>query len=172
MQPVSIHARAGRATTLTGACMASFFVSIHARAGRATVYLSLFGGNKDEFQSTLARGERLTLGRIFSLSRMFQSTLARGERPEYSLSISVVLKVSIHARAGRATAALTGLSSAAHGFNPRSRGASDMISTGRMLAAQRFQSTLARGERHDSISIRYIVLTVSIHARAGRATVT
>ena len=56
------------------------------------------------FQSTLARGERLFILLLALFRKQFQSTLARGERPGKPAEGGNAMKVSIHARAGRATA--------------------------------------------------------------------
>ena len=146
---VSIHARAGRATSRTILWRMAFPVSIHARAGRATRN----GGSRRRFSERVsihARAGRATdvsdaLEIIvlsfnprsrgasdyvdaagFSAFHVFQSTLARGERP------------------------------VSRTFGHMGNGV--------------FQSTLARGERRAFGIYLDAAFLVSIHARAGRAT--
>ncbi len=77
-------------------------VSIHARAWRAT-----FGGDMNDgnamFQFTPARGGRPRFPLGTSHASMFQFTPARGGRRQVPLVERVDLRVSIHARAWRAT---------------------------------------------------------------------
>ena len=99
----------------------------------------------------------------------FQSTLPRGERPTAAKDIVEPTDVSIHAPAGGATvcrlktftsepkfqstlprgerqvSSIMGISS--DGFNPRSRGGSDVRHPFYLRFKFRFQSTLPRGER-------------------------
>ena len=148
-----------------------FLVSIHARAGRATNIAFPSFAPLFLFQSTLARGERLV--KLFGFgdkSTLFQSTLARGERPKFDQILIRAWIVSIHARAGRATGQKR--------RNGRLRWFQSTLARGERLpkderreyARAKFQSTLARGERHYSPLTTAEGETVSIHARAGRAT--
>ncbi len=124
LQLVSIHARAQRATAFGfgGAGTALLFqstpahsgrrgararrehrvcVSIHARAQRATTGVGILAKNL-AFQSTPAHsGRRRTTVRRSSVIS-FQSTPAHSGRPEI-LGKCVIYRVSIHARAQRAT---------------------------------------------------------------------
>ena len=76
------------------------------------------------FQSTLPRGERLSIQRVLRRAFQFQSTLPRGERP-----------------CAPDTWTISG------NFNPRSHEGSDCISIQHAAGYQKFQSTLPRGER-------------------------
>ena len=146
-QPVSIHARAGRATftimawvrrdgfnsRTRGACDVAgrelvrvVLVSIHARAGRATPD---------------ARPRR---------------------RPG---------QVSIHARAGRATRPGGASRNCAKSFNSRTRGACDLalVDADKLLA--RVSIHARAGRATDDLGAEQRLVGVSIHARAGRATI-
>ena len=99
---ISIHAPARGATHCTCAGSSHFIISIHAPARGATALPSALQGRlpdfnprsregsdwgawctwttAEEFQSTLPRGERLSLLKRSFSSWLFQSTLPRGER--------------------------------------------------------------------------------------------
>ncbi len=123
---VSIHARAGRATRLAPNTSGAATVSIHARAGRATALKAQLGWT-DEFQFTPARGGRRLswlyclpcfcfnsrprgagdrpVGEIAAASAGFNSR-PRGAGDKLLLRMRHLHRVSIHARAGRATATI------------------------------------------------------------------
>ena len=103
---------------------------------------------------------RLQWGRVFEdaeiwLRRAGQDPLAR---------------VSIHARARRATVRIRCLASAPAGFNPRPRAAGDCGYKIFVSPEYRFQSTPARGGRRHLLPAMKLSKIVSIHARARRAT--
>ena len=84
---------------------------------------------------------------MISTANMFQSTLARGERLHQNYFFLQHNRVSIHARAGRATHPRPREPNPIRSFNPRSRGASDYSMIYGLCKLRKFQSTLARGER-------------------------
>jgi len=99
---VSIHARARRATLRHIQSAVTSEVSIHARARRATCR----SGSKQlgtAFQSTPARGGRPAFNPAARQTKLFQSTPARGGRLEVRRMSPSEARVSIHARARRAT---------------------------------------------------------------------
>ena len=104
---------------------------------------------RDRFQSTLPRGERRAVGIACPVGRIdrFQSTLPRGER----LVNTCVSRMFV-------------------GFNPRSRGGSDVKPRCRRWRHSRFQSTLPRGERPAMLARQTDLARVSIHAPEGGAT--
>ena len=126
-QPVSIHACAGQATRIT--------------RGEAM---------SEMFQSTPARGRRQpdTLYEETAIF-MFQSTPARGRRRRDAEDLAQTAFVSIHACAGQATNAKGRYAGKRGRFNPRLRGAGDVSKIASATPASGFQSTPARGRRHD-----------------------
>ena len=142
---VSIHARTGRATRFfcgltervkfqftraRGArpravrCDALVVVSIHARTGRATIAFAAFVAAAT-FQFTRARGARRTTTGLRSPSPCFNSR-AHGARDRRADADSESgLRVSIHARTGRATATRRA-EPCATCFNSRAHGARDI----------------------------------------------
>ena len=81
---------------------------------------------------------------------LFQSTLPRGERLPRGIVRSIRYGVSIHAPARGATTSAWRSTSAADGFNPRSRAGSD-VDVPQLAASRWFQSTLPRGERRQTL---------------------
>ena len=165
---VSIHARTGRATGSLRFFDHKAGVSIHARTGRATSPCSSVSVAK-KFQFTRARGAR----------RFLLRKVARREH------------VSIHARTGRATplpyfagASFTFQFTRARGARPgggRGEGAEWLFQFTRARGARRAEprqadgvrsfNSRAHGARDTSPAIASRPsLSVSIHARTGRAT--
>ena len=124
------------------------------------------------FQSTLARGERLnTTSSRLKQSRSFNPRSRGASDRCFFAKLIVRPQVSIHARAGRAT--YHGADCVQPGYevsiHARAGRATEICRHGSPPRLW-FQSTLARGERHDNHSFFRTNIDVSIHARAGRAT--
>ena len=81
---------------------------------------------------------------------IFQSTLPRGERRELGVNQGYPENISIHAPARGATDHQPVLRFLPSHFNPRSREGSDGYIPAFCLYHGEFQSTLPRGERHDT----------------------
>ena len=79
--------------------------------------------------------------------------------------------VSIHARARRATDMIRIKQSRSERFNPRPRAAGDLATRAAGSRDRAFQSTPPRGGRRRMRAHGGVVIDVSIHARARRATV-
>ncbi len=190
---VSIHARAGRATSGHRHHRIREAVSIHARAGRATRVPAAGprgntsfnprprGAGDGAFPVGPAGRARVSIharaGRATRVTRStttgactFQSTPARGGRRAQPCPARHGRAVSIHARAGRATPGPVSPAPCAWRFNPRPRGAGDWSAGQSAVDGNAFQSTPARGGRHLQRGVTMDERRVSIHARAGRAT--
>ena len=124
-----------------------YVVSIHAPTRGATA-LNILIRDRDQFQSTLPRGERPSTHTRMPLKPVFQSTLPRGERPRSS------------ARLGSSRC-----------FNPRSHEGSDPINRHSRSTLFLFQSTLPRGERrhHTKRATRRIVFQSTLPRGERRA---
>jgi len=145
---VSIHAPEGGATVSKPVTPLLEKVSIHAPEGGATAGSPR---NPPAMQVSIHAPEGGATGHT-------RRDYRRGE-------------VSIHAPEGGATAAHLQARLNGGSFNPRSRGGSDSRSSCSDARIQRFQSTLPRGERHNTTPSIVALRTVSIHAPEGGATV-
>ena len=182
----STPARGGRRVN---SALGPLHVSIHARTRRATRKVVLKGVGRCfnprphaagdcsanrwhvvalMFQSTPARGGRLSRSCVYCSFRMFQSTPARGGRHEWFPDLTPgpgSFNPRPHA-AGDAADRRTGLS---RGFQSTpARGGRP--SRFRWRLATQFQSTPARGGRRGFPPAAATVQDVSIHARTRRAT--
>ena len=118
----------------------------HSRVGSDLIWT--FGQSTfPKFQSTLPRGERLTVDAELSATSEFQSTLPRGERHADNL---IDLRLE--------------------DFNPHSRVGSDLSSQEMLVQHEQFQSTLPRGERRFLSDKGGGDLYISIHTPAWGAT--
>ena len=123
--PVSIHAPAWGATSVSCSKAVGRAVSIHAPAWGATLPMDVHCRGY-EFQSTLPHGERLSRRKADLPICWFQSTLPHGERHGLRAKNLVHDSVSIHAPAWGATPC-DDSSSCSSCFNPRSRMGSDSL---------------------------------------------
>ena len=166
-------------------------VSIHARAGRATIGQGVTERVKKCFNPRpRGAGDPFLLDNPL-MDAVFQSTPARGGRLATHLSGHNTRGVSIHARAGRATAMVPNQELESWRFNPRPRGAGDLClgHTPRLTVSFNPRPRGAGDIVHvmitpnlscfnprprgagDPIKTRkHAPQRVSIHARAGRAT--
>ena len=167
------------------------FQSTPSRGGRRSVFGAL--PPSDRFQSTPSRGGRLLpqpgrreqhvsihalagratsrRGSVCSSTRSFNPH-PRGEGDQTGRQGDRAANVSIHALAGRATAATTTPCIAKGRFNPRPRGEGDR-GWRRDRRSVRSFNPRPRGEGDRGLcSPRAAASRVSIHALAGRATVT
>ena len=165
---VSIHARTGRATSLPVPDAPEARVSIHARTGRATKTADGLP-EMELFQFTRARGARLGPCEAEEELRGFQFTRARGARPIEQARAEVEEMFQFtRARGARRTEKYT--SARIAGFNSRAHGARDGGLFGSFCPAKSFNSR-AHGARDKAARRDYsTTLSVSIHARTGRAT--
>ena len=146
----------------------SSVISIHAPARGATCVLALLLDNFRQFQSTLPRGERLSLrfSRLVAILISIHAPARGATRPLFVLGH--IWFISIHAPARGATVRHVSVyfdiqfqSTLPRGerrissvlimstiyFNPRSREGSDAAKPQITYVVRRFQSTLPRGER-------------------------
>ncbi len=148
------------------------FQSTPARGGRHCMLPPCLGSLNSFNPRPRAAGDALLMTRPFASATMFQSTPARGGRRVLIAKRPKSAKVSIHARARRATGVAvcrlrrrTGFnprpraagdllhrpprSAPGRSFNPRPRAAGDLLKTMQTVyGAAKFQSTPARGGRH------------------------
>ena len=185
---VSIHARAWRATCISPVCRTRR--SFNSRPRVAGDLLSIYRMAKTHTVSIHARAWRATRHARGLRDRAGVSIHARAWRATRSAAKSPrSTAVSIHARAWRATRPRSRpwtparfnsrprvagdlvceyVYWAAEGFNSRPRVAGDSIAAS-MSACSSFQFTPARGGRRRQ-ALRHLLIRVSIHARAWRAT--
>ena len=167
--PISIHAPARGATQAAQILDLSIIISIHAPARGAT-YVLMFFPSRDQFQSTLPRGERHGSRQSISqaLHRISIHAPARGATallpdPAY------LNQISIHAPARGATYRKSGgYVFADISIHAPARGATGEYAN--TLADVKFQSTLPRGERHELEIFSDDYNIISIHAPARGAT--
>ena len=163
---VSIHARARRATTVRSHWFArEVFQFTPAQGGRREIVVFLHW--PERFNSRPRKAGDLTVARHM-LTALFQFTPAQGGRLDVVKRIAKYAKVSIHARARRATPFKRGTASQdMFQFTPAQGGR--QVADVAMGELTKFQFTPAQGGR-PVLSYHVLVLDVSIHARARRAT--
>ena len=145
-------------------------VSIHALAWRATCARTTDRHWARRFQSTPSRGGRPRHKNYCFYMGQFQSTPSRGGRHVQLTFFHAVDNVSIHALAWRATRMGSLLLATVCSFNPRPRVEGDMLGSTSPASHFWFQSTPSRGGRLKFVIIQIVVIHVSIHALAWRAT--
>ncbi len=123
-----------------------------------------------QFQFTPARGGRHGVPQSSSAPPRFQFTPARGGRLWTDYLVPIYVDVSIHARAWRATCpAKAHAEKAEFQFTP-ARGGRHKLLAFAFEFLLTFQFTPARGGRQIMFKVINILIQVSIHARAWRAT--
>ncbi len=134
-------------------------ISIHAPARGATKEKSA-PARISSFQSTLPRGERLYSGQYTCSSCAISiHAPARGATKVTVHFNQNHSNISIHAPARGATGDAKDIWLAVRNFNPRSREGSDIQPTrNKRETADKFQSTLPRGERHHSVAFSVFLL--------------
>ena len=168
MTVVSIHARARRATlcAVGSALRNAMFQFTPARGGRRAALKSRAAFML--FQFTPARGGRHKAEERQGEEMKFQFTPARGGRLDLKFQRVVLLIVSIHARARRATSAtVAGSISLKFQFTP-ARGGRRQPRLRRFFRTSFNSRPREAGDSASAVGARH--RRVSIHARARRAT--
>mgnify|MGYP007123752211 CR=1 FL=1 len=113
----------------------------------------------------------MTISSSLLLTHGFQSTPSQRGRPMCAQAFAVLVKISIHALAKRATGGKrTCVCQMVH-FNPRPRKEGDATKKLRDGSTQKFQSTPSQRGRPPNTKNGERIIDISIHALAKRATV-
>ena len=126
-------------------------ISTHAPARGATSYHPSRGLCLLYFNPRSREGSDTNTCVITLILHVFQPTLPRGERLRRTPDTPLSPAISTHAPARGATASTLSTLGTLVDFNPRSREGSDLICRNRERERMRFQPTLPRGERLQSV---------------------